>query len=95
MIDKKASDRFTIDDLRLTIDKKDLTREGGVAQSFPLLETLRPFLREEPQSLKGKTLRYPATRLRDLCASVVKFFEISLGGAPSVSAQARGRLAPL
>jgi hypothetical protein len=32
----------------------------GVAQSFPLLETLRPLLREEPQSLKGKTLRYPA-----------------------------------
>jgi len=30
----------------------------GVAQSFPLLETLRILLREEPQSLKGKTLRH-------------------------------------
>jgi len=30
----------------------------GVAQSFPLLETLRLFLKKEPQSLKGKTLRY-------------------------------------
>jgi hypothetical protein len=31
-----------------------------VAQSFLLLETLRPFLNEEPQSLKGKLC---ATRL--------------------------------
>jgi hypothetical protein len=29
-----------------------------VAQSFQLLETLRPFMRAEPQSLKSKTLRY-------------------------------------
>jgi uncharacterized protein (DUF433 family) len=33
--------------------------ERGSAE-FPLLETLRPFLREGWQSLEGKTLRYPA-----------------------------------
>jgi hypothetical protein len=32
-----------------------------VAQSFPPSETLRLFLEEEPQSWKGKTLRYLAT----------------------------------
>jgi hypothetical protein len=37
--------------------------DAGVAQSFPHLETLRPFFRQEPQSLKRKTLRY---RLRSL-----------------------------
>jgi len=33
--------------------------DEAVAQSFPLLETPRPFLREEPQSLKDETLVAP------------------------------------
>jgi hypothetical protein len=43
---------FLIADCRL----KKLSEEE-VAQSFLLLETLRPVLVEEPQSLQAKTLR--------------------------------------
>src|SRR6516164_6201880 len=55
----------------------------GVAQSFPLLETLRLFLREELQSLKGKTLPYTVVKVvlfKSRCVEVESYFAEVLGG---------------
>ena len=64
---RDREDRMTEEMLQVATRVVASAGESRVAQSFPLLETLRLFLREQPQprpdgvsgSLKGKTLRYP------------------------------------
>ena len=52
--------------------RSEVAQTTGVGQNFPPLETLRLVLRGEPQSLKGKTLRYPSALTLGLLRRLVE-----------------------